>query len=138
MKTDLSDFGLYKIIVLCGTTKGSYTAIETYLLASDDDSVFNWINQEKYSGRWIEDREDEDQADLEHTGWINEYSIGDSQTPVSFKEWIMGSCGDLQDPDRYGLRSGYTRYGWERIEAAVYEKKAVLSLGIASLYNPQN
>lgn len=102
---------LYKIMVEHAAPKDCWTNIECFLLAANDEAVYQWINKEKLYGCW-EDRNEEDGST----------EIYDDDCKVigteTYKEKMLRLKGELFDEDRdfsdayYGL----TFYGWELIE----------------------
>jgi len=57
---------LYKIIVLHGSPKDSHTSTETYLVADNEESVFEWINAEKAYDAWTEEPSDGEEPNVRY------------------------------------------------------------------------
>lgn len=109
---------LYQINVKHFSEKDSHTAIETFLLAKDDESVYYWING--LQGCCWEDHNTEDNMINIHN---EDFEIIGQK---SFKDKIIHLKGDLYDKnlqicDRY---YGVTIYGWEQINAPDIETLA--------------
>ena len=119
---------LYKIIVLHGAPKDTHTSIEGYVIAKDEEQVYDYINKLNY-GYW----ENVNKTSLEDLGLDEEerstcyYLNDDYNNQISFKEWLMAHKGDLDDEagweDAY---YGVTKYGWEEMEVIHQEDLEVL------------
>lgn len=113
---------LYRIIVLHGAPKDSHTSTETYLVAENEEQVFNWLDA-KTGGAWTEEPEEGEEPRMR-------YSADESEIP--FRQWIMESRGDLEDEDGWeDAYYGVTKWGWEPIDATPDEIAVLLKLGIA-------
>lgn len=47
-KKKIGNSKLYKIKVLHGAPKDSYESIETYIIAENDEEVYNWLKKKAY------------------------------------------------------------------------------------------
>lgn len=91
---------LYKILQLHGAPKDSVTLINTYIVANNNEEVFNYIMVELDRDSWCENNFEE-----------NEY-----QTYTEFKNEILKNQGDLDDDEGWeDAYYGVTKYGWEEV-----------------------
>ena len=120
---------LYRIIVLHGAPKDSHTATETYLAAENEDQVANWIQAEKCYGHWLDD-EDGDEPRTRNAD-------DDYEKEISFREWVMLKCGDLEDEEGWeDAYYGVTKWGWSEVaDATQQDIDRLVTLGIAVLSN---
>ena len=94
-------------------SKDSETGIETYLLAKNEDKVYDYIDTQLTCGYWSDNKE-----------------IIDSQT---FRERIINLRGEINDEnyDCSDLYYGATLYGWELVKENVdFDLNNVIKLGI--------
>jgi len=118
---------LYKIIVLHGALKSSHTSTETYLVAKDENEVFDWIDKKNH-GSWTEDDEEEPRV---------KYADDDYEKEIPFREWVMINRGDLADEDGWeDAYYGVKKWGWELIDASIEDVSVLTRLGIAKLAQP--
>lgn len=109
---------LYRIIVLHGAPKDSHESTETYLVANNEEQVFQWISKEKTYGCWSEpdDMRTDDETDEE----------------IPFKDWVMKHKGDISDDEGWeDAYYGVTKWGWSEISATEEEINTLMKLGIA-------
>lgn len=127
---------LYRINVLHAAPKDNWTNVETYLLASNDEAVAEFINKEYQYGDWFDDEfPDEEDRDED---WESEWQVPDPNgeeydtLPVNKREYIMHFKGMLEDGDFSDAYYGITKYGWEYV-AEVQDELAryLVELGIA-------
>lgn len=85
---------LYKIKVLEGGPKSYKVAIETYLIAENDEVVYNYIDKKLYSDMWSDKEKDDN----------------------TFKDTILKNKGDLDDGNWDDAFYGITKFGWEEVE----------------------
>lgn len=111
---------LYRINVLHAAPKDSWTNVETYLLAPNEEAVAEFINKEYQYGHWFDDEfpDEEDRDD----DWESEWQIPDPNgeedydtIPVTKREYIMHFKGMLEDEDFSDAYYGITKYGWEYV-----------------------
>jgi hypothetical protein len=117
---------LFRIKVLHGAPKDSHTSTETYLVAENEQQVFDWINFKKNYGGWSNDT---DEPRICH-------AHDDYEKEISFQEWIMLNRGDLEDESGWeDAYYGVTKWGWEPVEATEQEIEILVKLGIAEKIN---
>lgn len=111
---------LYRIIVLHGGPKDSHTSTETYLVAKNDEEVFNYIDTKKNYNFWTESES-------------KRYADDNDEETVTFREWVMLNHGDLEDEEGWeDAYYGVTKWGWEEVSGATESDiKCLLELGIA-------
>ena len=101
---------IYKINVEHAAPKNSWTNIECFLLAEDEESVYQWLD-EKESGCWSDRGNEDGLIDI----YDEDYNVIGQE---SYKEKMLRIKGEINDDDRsfddayYGL----TFYGWELVE----------------------
>lgn len=114
---------LYRIIVLHGAPKDSHTSTETYLVAENEQEVFDWLNGKNY-GAWTEEVEEGEEPNMRYAD--------DNETEIPFREWVMLKRGDLEDEEGWeDAYYGVTKWGWEPIAATPDEIAILVRLGIA-------
>lgn len=114
---------LYQIIVLHGAPNDSHTSTETYLVAENEEQVFDWLAAKTY-GAWTEEPEEGEEPKMR-------YSEA-SKSEITFRQWIMEHRGDLEDDEGWeDAYYGITKWGWQPIEATPDEIAVLLKLGIA-------
>ena len=100
---------LYKIKVLHAAPKDWHQSIETYLIAKNDEEVFNWIDENKAHHLWSE-----------HEKWLEDdeesgYYLDDK--PCTMKEWVLVNKGDIDDDNGWeDAYYGVTKWGWELVD----------------------
>jgi hypothetical protein len=111
---------LYKIIVLHAGPKSQHTAIDTFLIAEDEDCVAEWINTEKHDGCWFEDQG-------------TRFENGSYTSEIPFRDWVIKNCGDLDDENGWeDAYYGVTKWGWKEIYGADrYSMENLKELGAA-------
>lgn len=82
---------LYRIIVLHGAPKDSHTSTETYLRANDDREVSKWIEDTYFEGHWFTPYESDESPSTRYDE--------DSDSDVTFHEYILKNRGDLKDDE---------------------------------------
>ena len=104
---------LYEIQVQHCAPKDSHTSTQAYLIANNDEEVYEWIKSDPMPAMctsW-EDREEEDGP---YDIYNDDYEVIGTET---FKEKMLRIKGDLYDEDQdwsdayYGL----TFYGWREV-----------------------
>lgn len=102
---------IYKIIVQHFSQKDSHTAIETFVLASSDEAVYQWIDKEKQYGAYTDRNDEGGLIDI----YDSEYNVIGQET---FKEKMIRIGGEYFDEDYepQDLYYGATIYGWEKVE----------------------
>ncbi len=108
---------LYKLTVLHSGPKSSCTAILGYLLAENDEQVYNRLNDEAYwddaNNRFLE-------AKAEHP---EDYGENDP----SPKDIILKNCGDLEDEKWDDAYYGIWKYGWQNLGLITDEESDILA-----------
>jgi phosphoribosylformylglycinamidine (FGAM) synthase-like amidotransferase family enzyme len=104
---------IYRIIVEHAGGKSNHTSIECYLLAENDEAVFEWIDKEKnYDGWWHNDNDDNVEP---YNIYDNNYNVVGTET---YKERMLRLKGEINDEDRdysdsyYGLKF----FGWSLVK----------------------
>ena len=98
---------LYKIEFTHYAPKDSSSGIKEYILANNDEEVFDYINKNYTWNGWTE-REDE---------WGNECQ--------TYKEFVLENKGDDEDESLFeDLYYGQTTYSWELIKENITEENA--------------
>lgn len=117
---------LYKIIFSHYSPKDSEIGIKTYLLANNEDDVYNYIDKEYNYGCW------KDQEEEKYEVFNDDYDIIGTET---FREKIIRIKGDMNDED-YDYSDafyGITLYGWKLIKENVdFDLSNVIELGIVN------
>jgi hypothetical protein len=122
---------LFRIVVLHGAPKDSHKSTETYLVAENEQAVFDWIDKEKNYGAWTEKDEDAEEPNVR-------YADDDYEKEIPFREWVMLKRGDLDDEEGWeNAYYGVTKWGWEPIEASPEDIAVLLRLGIANTANTE-
>ena len=118
---------LYKVTVEHFSQKDSHRAIETFLLAEDDEAVYNWLDKKQY-GIWS-DRNDDRGLLYIYDESLN--VIGQE----SYKEKMIRIKGELNDEDLVlgDLYYGKTIYGWEQLTDVMLETRVAALQGIGIL-----
>lgn len=109
---------LYKVNILTGAPKNSWETIDCFLLAENDESIYEYI---KIKQCWDEDKEKEP-MDI----YDEQYNIIGKET---FKEHIIRLKGDYNDEDEINWGDAYygvTAYSWECIGKTTKEEIDVL------------
>ena len=106
---------LYKILVEHVAPKDSHVSVECFLLAEDDETIYNWIDKEKQFGLWSDRNEEDTPYDIHD----DTYKVIGSET---YKERMLRVKGDLNDEDKDYSDSyyGLTFFGWEEIAENIY------------------
>lgn len=120
---------LYKIKVLHGAPKDSHTSIECYVIAYNDEQVYDYIDENYNHGYWedvnntsIEDLE-VGEDDRETCYYLND----DYENPITFKEWCMANKGDLDDEAGWeDAHYEVTKYGWGAVCLPNYDEELIL------------
>lgn len=111
---------LYRIDSTHFAPKDNHTAIETYLIAENNDEVYDYIS--KFYG-WIGDR-------------YEDYYLGENE--VDHKSWCIHYQGELEKCDQFlnDLHYGLTIYSWELISENIDVNNFLesLVLGIIEVY----
>jgi len=114
---------LFRIIVLHGAPKDTHISTEIYVVAEDEETVYNWLDKEKTGwSEYIEECKNEGEPAEEYDG----------DKTIPYKDWVIKSRGDLEDErgweDAY---YGVTKWAWEPIKATKKDMEILLKLGIA-------
>ncbi len=101
---------LYRILVRHGGPKASHTAVETYLVAENEEQVVAWITRERQSGQWLEDEEGQEPQ--------TRMTDGPPFDEISFRDYVMAHRGDIDDDEGWDdAYYGVTKWGWEEVPA---------------------
>ena len=119
---------LYRIDVEHFSQKDSHLAIETFVTAKDDESVYRWLDKEKNSGCWSKRDEEDGLYDI----YNDDLEIAGQE---SYKEKMLRLKGELNDEDRdcSDLYYGKTFYGWEQMTGAMTDVRAAALEGLGIL-----
>ena len=117
---------LYKILFSHTAPKETKVGIMTYLIAENENSVYNYIDK-KYNYKCWKDYEDDCELfDI----YDDNYNVIGTET---FKEKIIRIKGDMNDED-YDYSDAYygiTLYGWELVKENIdFDLSNVIELGI--------
>lgn len=105
---------LYKILFAHSAPKDTKEGIETYLLAENDEEVYNYIDKEYNYECWRDQEEDHEIFTL----YDEDCNRIGTET---FHEKIMRLKGEIEDED-YDYSDAYygiTLYGWKVVEENV-------------------
>lgn len=122
---------LYKIVVAHYAPKGSHHSIKDYLLAENDEQVYNYIDGKLNYGKWsdrMESPEEDDETIFEI--YDDKYNVIGTE---NYKEKIIRLKGDIDDDeeDFGGAYYGITLYGWELIKEGIQaDYNQLLGLGV--------
>jgi hypothetical protein len=124
---------LYRINVQHCSPKDSHTSIECFLLARDEEDVFDWIDQNRKYDNWTETNDD----NYTYTIYDDDYNEIGSET---FKEKIIRIKGDINDEDQdwSDAHYGLTFYGWEEVTVSEGSIEALDELGILIRLEKEN
>lgn len=116
---------LYEISVAHYAPKDSHESIQTYLLADNEEQVYDFINENYIYGLWDERSEEDGELDV----YNNNYEVIGVET---YKAKMLRFKGDLNDPDDEleDLYYGQTRFGWSLLKEGITEYKNMIDLGI--------
>jgi len=119
---------LYKITFSHTAPKSSKEGIECYLLAENDEQVYNYVDKSFNYECWKDD--DEEPIEL----YDDDYNVIGTET---FKEKMLRIKGEQNDED-YDYSDAYygiTLYGWELVKENVDGNYTeMVELGIISNY----
>jgi len=119
---------LYRIDVEHLSQKDSHQAIETFVLAENDETVYQWLDKEKTYGCWSDRDEEDGPCDI----YNDDYEVVGQE---SYKEKMIRLKGELNDEDRNcdDLYYGKTFYGWEQMPNDMLETRAAALKGLGIL-----
>ena len=125
---------IYRINVEHAAPKANWTNIECFLLAEDDESVYQWIDK-KCHGCWSHVDEEGDTYEI----YDEDYNVIGKE---SYREKILRLKGEINDDSRdyadayYGLEF----FGWELVEfPSVFQATVVLeAAGILQRVTPKD
>jgi hypothetical protein len=119
---------IYKIIVAHFAPKDNHTAIETFVLAVDDDDIYKWLDEEKMYGTWTYRNDEDGMCDI----YNDEYEVIGQET---YKEKMMRIKGEVHDEglELSGLYYGRTLYGWEEMPSEMITIRAAALEGLGVL-----
>jgi len=107
---------LYKILFSHTAPKDTKTGIETYLLAKNEEEVYEYIDKEFNCGCWKDKEGDEEIFDI----YDKDYNTIGTET---FREKILRIKGEMNEED-YDFSDAYygiTLYGWELVKENITE-----------------
>jgi len=120
---------LYKILFSHSSPKDTKIGIKTYILAKNEDEVYNYIDKEFNCGGW-KDKEDEGEVfDI----YDKDYKIIGTET---FREKILRLKGEMneEDYDYSDAYYGITLYGWELIKENLNDNfEELIKLGVIDI-----
>jgi hypothetical protein len=106
----MSKKNLYKIKLRHCSPKDYADAIKIYVIAKNDEEVFNHINKNYVYHSWTEDEEYTHVPELET-------KEGKYLTFDTYKEYIMAAKGDWEDEKLYrDLYYGATLHAWDLVK----------------------
>lgn len=116
---------LYRIDVEHYSQKDSHKSIETFVLAEDDEAVYNWIDKEKQWGIWSDRSNEDGLIDV----YNNAYEVIGKET---YKEKIIRLKGEIndEDADLDDLFYGRTLYGWEKVTNEMFSTRVTALKGL--------
>ena len=121
---------LYKITFSHTAPKDSKEGIKGYLLAKNDEQVYNYVDKTFNCECWKDNEEGEDREPIEL--YDDDYNVIGTET---FKEKMLRIKGEQNDED-YDYCDAYygiTLYGWELVkENADGDYTEMIELGIIS------
>ena len=130
MLLNFKTMNLYKITFSHTAPKDQDEGIKGYLLAENDEQVYNYIDKTFNYECWKDADEDEDREPIEL--YDDDYNVIGTET---FKEKIIRIKGEQNDED-YDYCDAYygiTLYGWELVkENADGDYSEMIELGIIS------
>lgn len=111
---------LYKIYVQHVCTKDEHTSLDCFLLAEDDEAVYEWLDKKTY---WSDD--DEEVKEVRD----DDFNVISTET---YKDYIIRLRGDMYDEDQEysDLYYGLTLYGWEEVIGGMLEATVLKRFGI--------
>ena len=119
---------LYKITFSHTGPKDQKEGIKGYLLAKNDEQVYNYVDEKFNYGGWKDAEEEEESFEL----YDDDYNVIGTET---FKEKILRIKGEQNDED-YDYCDAYygiTLYGWELVKENVHgDYSEMIELGIIS------
>lgn len=119
---------LYKITFSHTGPKSQKQGIQCYLLAENDEQVYNYIDEKFNDGCWKDMDEDEDGSPIEL--YDEDGNLVGTET---FKQKILRINGEQNDED-YDYSDAYygiTLYGWELIKENIHsDYSQMIDLGI--------
>lgn len=117
---------LYKILFSHSAPKETKIGIKTYLLAENEDSVYDYIDKEYNYECWKDYEDDNELFDI----YDGCYDLIGTET---FREKIMRIRGDMNDED-YDYSDAYygiTLYGWELVKENIeFDLSNIIKLGV--------
>lgn len=122
---------LYRIIVGHAAPKDWHLSTVAYVIAKDDEAVYEWLKKEpEINGStlfssWADKEEEEEVFEV----YDNEYNVIGTET---FKQKIIRLKGEVNDED-YDFSDSYygiTLYGWELVSEAVSGLEKAIELGV--------
>ena len=102
---------IYKIIFSHSAPKDTKVGIMTYLLAKNEEEVYNYIDKEYNYRCWV----DQEEENREYGVYNDEFEVIGTET---FREKIIRLKGEMNDED-YDYSDAYygiTLYGWELVK----------------------
>tara|TARA_R110001592_G_scaffold17164_1_gene72770 strand:+ start:117 stop:518 length:402 start_codon:yes stop_codon:yes gene_type:complete len=130
MLLNFKTMNLYRITFSHTAPKDSKEGIKGYLLAENDEQVYNYVDKTFNDECWKDNEEDEDREPIEL--YDDDYNVIGTET---FKEKMLRIKGEQNDED-YDYCDAYygiTLYGWELVkENADGDYTEMVELGIIS------
>tara|TARA_R110001606_G_scaffold396950_1_gene572186 strand:+ start:638 stop:1039 length:402 start_codon:yes stop_codon:yes gene_type:complete len=130
MLLNFKTMNLYRITFSHTAPKDSKEGIKGYLLAENDEQVYNYVDKTFNDECWKDNEEDEDREPIEL--YDDDYNVIGTET---FKEKMLRIKGEQNDED-YDYCDAYygiTLYGWELVkENADGDYTEMIELGIIS------
>ena len=124
----MGKMNLYRITFSHTAPKDREEGIKGYLIAENDEQVYNYIDKTYNYGCWKDNEEDEDKELIEI--YDDDYNVIGIET---FKEYMLRINGEQND-ENYDYSDAYygiTLYGWEKVkENAEGDYTEMIDLGI--------
>ena len=114
---------LYKILKRHYSPKDSEEGIEYFLVANNDEEVFNYLDKKELNGTWTDREEDSDYLDI----YDEDFNVVGQET---YKQKMIRIGGEFfyDDADTSDCYYGVTHYGWkeEKNSKDLYQEVEVL------------
>jgi len=120
---------LYRILFTHSGPKSNKSGIETYLLADNEDEVYDFVDKEYNYDGWEITEKDNEVLEI----YDDDYNVIGTE---SFKEYIKRIRGEMND-ENYDYSDAYygiTLYGWECVDEDVSsEYDLLVKLGVVKI-----
>ena len=116
IELNTASFNLYKILVQHTAPKEHFKSMVEYVIACNDEDMYNYIDNEHNYNAW------EDRCEYEVDGSEERRRVYDDNYTcvgtIPHKEYIISSRGEMfdEDYDYSDAFYGITLYGWELVQ----------------------